>query len=508
MAYSPTTWALLTFSFVWLLLKVVRKPKHPEYPPSPKKPWPIIRNVPHVPTSRPWLTYTAWGKEHNNKPLHLEALGQHMIILNNVDDAIELMEKRSSIYSDKPDMPLMTLMGLDFNATFLRYGNIWREHRKAFQLGFRKEMIGTYHPIIELETNKFLRRLIAHPKDLKEHCQFFPASIVMSIVYGHELESSEDPILVTTKRAIQLGNPTIMTGALLMITFPVLLNIPRWLPGGGFHDVAARSRKAISEMIEMPYAIVKDRMQNGVDKPSLVQDLLEKQEAKGVDDESVLKNVAGSAFGAGVDTTDCALGTLFLALSLHPEVQKRARSEIASVTGMTRLPVFNDRPSLPYVEAICRELRRWRPEAPAGVPRATSQDDIYQGYFIPKGSMIFFNTWGMTHNPDIYPDPEEFKPERFLNTDGSLNDDDCHLTFGFGRRICPGRYLASDIVWLAAVRIIATLELSDPKDPATGESIDLDKHQYSNETLSHPPRFICTIKSTEYADNLLRSEEE
>ncbi|TFK73308.1 cytochrome P450 [Pluteus cervinus] len=504
MAYSLTTW-LAVLSFLWLLSKVARKPRHPPYPPSPKTPWPIIGNALHVPRLRPWLTYRTWGKENDNKIFHLEALGQHIIVLNDIDDAIELMEKRSSLYSDRPHMPLLSLMGMDINAGLLPYGDVWRQHRKVYQQGFRKEIVGSYHPIINEKCTKFLQRMMAQPEGLKEHSEFYTASIILSIVYGHEFDSSDDPILVTTKRAIELSSPEFVSGSLLINSFPVLLNIPKWLPGGGFHDVAAESRKALHDMVEMPYEVVMSRMQSGDNKPSLLQDLLEKQRAKGTYDISVLKNVAGIAFAAGVETTETTLESLFLALAMYPEVQKKARAEILRVIGTTRLPAFEDRPALPYIEALCREVHRWRPAVPAGVPHATTHDDIYQGYFIPKGSLIFFNTWGMTQNQDIYPEPEVFKPERFLDADGSLNDDDRHVVFGFGRRLCPGRHLAIDVIWLTAARIIAAFELSNPRDPVTGQSIDLDVHQYTGDLFSHPPRYVCTIKPTGVAA-LLRSD--
>ncbi|TFK73305.1 cytochrome P450 [Pluteus cervinus] len=507
MIYTLSIWASV-LSFLWFVSRVLRKHRHPPYPPSPKRPWPVIGNALHIPLSRPWLTYTAWGTTHNNRILHLEALGQHIIVLNDLHDAIELMEKRSSLYSDRPHMPLLFMMGHEINTGLLPYGDVWRQHRKTFQQGFREGVIETYHPILDLKSKQFLQRLITHPEGLAEHCEFFAASAVISIVYGYDLESPLDPILILTKRATELANPAALSGSLIINSFPILLNIPKWFPGGGIHEVAAEARKALHGMADMTYQVVIDRMQQGVDKPSLVQRLLKKQKEEGKDDVTVLKAAAATAYSAGVETTTCALGSLLLALAMYPEVQVKARAEILSVIGTTRLPNFEDRPLLPYLEALCQELHRWETPAPIGVPHATTHDDIYQGYFIPKGSLIFFNTWGMSRNPDTYPEPEKFKPERFLNADGSLKRGERSPAFGFGRRICPGRYFAVDIIWLAAARVLSTLEISNPRDPVTGKGIDLEVHQYSDELVSHPPRFVCTIKPVEHAGNLLRNEGE
>jgi cytochrome P450 len=76
-------------------------------------------------------------------------------------------------------------------------------------------------------------------------------------------------------------------------------------------------------------------------------------------------------------------------MAMHPEFQTKAQEEIDSVIGTHRLPEFEDRPLLPYVEAVYREVMRWKPVLPLGLPHATTEDDVYDGYFIPKGGPFF-----------------------------------------------------------------------------------------------------------------------
>ena len=78
---------------------------------------------------------------------------------------------------------------------------------------------------------------------------------------------------------------------------------------------------------------------------------------------------------------------------LHPEVQQRAQAELDSVIGLNRLPNFDDRKSLPYINALCKEVLRWHPSLPLAFPHRVLQDDIYGDYFIPGGSVIVGNTW-------------------------------------------------------------------------------------------------------------------
>lgn len=85
--------------------------------------------------------------------------------------------------------------------------------------------------------------------------------------------------------------------------------------------------------------------------------------------------------------------TFFLAMTVNPEVQRKGQEEIDRVVGNDRLPGFQDRDSLPYINAICCELLRWLPAVPLGTPRLLLEDEEYEGYCLPKGSLLLINAW-------------------------------------------------------------------------------------------------------------------
>ncbi len=131
-------------------------------------------------------------------------------------------------------------------------------------------------------------------------------------------------------------------------------------------------------------------------------------------------------------------------MRLYLGVMKKSQAQIDTVVGRDRLPTFADKKNLPYIRAIVKEVLRWRPVGPLGLPRRTTQDVYYNGYFIPKGSLIITNVWAMNRDPEIFPDYDEFRPERFLDESGTVEviPPDTHMqghvTFGFGRRlVCP-----------------------------------------------------------------------
>ena len=91
--------------------------------------------------------------------------------------------------------------------------------------------------------------------------------------------------------------------------------------------------------------------------------------------------------------TSAALSFFLLAMVLFPEVQRKAQAELDVIVGQDRLVVSLDRDSLPYMNALVKEVLRWRPSLPNALPHRVMEEDVYDGMRIPKGSWVFGNTW-------------------------------------------------------------------------------------------------------------------
>jgi len=192
-------------------------------------------------------------------------------------------------------------------------------------------------------------------------------------------------------------------------------------------------------------------------------------------------------------------------MAMQSDVQQRAHEEIDAVVGKTRLPDFTDRGSLPYVNAIVKEVLRWQPVLPLSIPHASTEDDMFRGYFIPKGSLVIGNTWSVLHDPVQYPDPEQFKPERFLTDDGKLDlnvQDPMLAAFGYGRRICPGRYFAENALYLIISCMLMSFDITPPVNE-NGTPVKLEPVIVSG-IIVHPAPFECVVKPrSEAAANLI-----
>lgn len=165
--------------------------------------------------------------------------------------------------------------------------------------------------------------------------------------------------------------------------------------------------------------VVKKKMDDGVAPPCFSKHILNIREEFSLTDQEVAFNT-GSLFGAGSDTSAASLQSFILAMTTFgKEVQLKAWEEIDRVVGSDRSPTWSDEANLPYVRAIVKEVLRWRPVAVlGGQPHASIKDDMYNGYYIPKGATMLGNLWAIHSNPDDFPEPDHFRPERFL--DGSL----------------------------------------------------------------------------------------
>jgi cytochrome P450 len=187
---------------------------------------------------------------------------------------------------------------------------------------------------------------------------------------------------------------------------------------------------------------------------------------------------------AGAETTSITLTWWALAMITHPESQKRAQVELDKVVGRSRTPAFSDAPSLPYIQAIVKEVLRWRPSLPLGAPHNTTEDDWYNGMFIPKGTMCLVNLWQCHRDPAFYgDDAENFNPERFLDANGGIvpgpaeTREEGHNAYGFGRRACIGKHVANESLFLAVATVLWAVNLECDRDQS-GEDVPLDTETF------------------------------
>ncbi|KAF8478751.1 cytochrome P450 [Gautieria morchelliformis] len=459
-------------------------------------------NAADMPSEQEWNTFSQWAKSYGDL-VYIKVFGQGMVFVNSAEVAYDLFEKASSIYSDRSESPMLNdLMGFDWHITFMRYGEWWRRHRKLFHQKFHPAAAAEYHPIQIQRTQELLQRLYETPTEFAEHIRHTAGAIIMEIIYGIKVQPKDDHYIATAETAMYGMTVAGNSGTFLVDTIPMLKYVPTWMPGANFRRLANVWRRATTDMSVAPFQAVKRAMAEGTATPSFTAAFLEEMSYmrnKPVDEEDVIRGTGSSAYAAGSDTTVSALHTFILAMVCYPEVQRKAQEELDNVIGPHRLPQFGDRENLPYIELICKEVYRWQPVVPMGVAHAVTQDDIYKDYFIPKGTLIIGNIWHMLHDEQAYgPDTDKFIPERFLVPGVK----DPNAAFGFGRRICPGRYMADNSVFIAIASILKVFDITPARDGSGNEIPVLAA--FTSGFMSHPETFQCEFKTrSEVAKSLI-----
>ncbi|KAJ7251340.1 cytochrome P450 [Mycena rebaudengoi] len=501
-------YAFLAFAAFALLYFKRRRSPHFPLPPGPKK-LPLFGNLFGLPSKFEWETYAKWSKELDSDIIHLSVAGKSIIILSSVDVVFDLFDQRSAIYSDRPrSIMINELMGAEFSFGSMRYGEYAREHRRLFHSAFHSTASRRFRPQQVNASHDLLRRLLENADDeIMNHIKHMNGTLIMSIAYGIDTLPSNDPYMVTAEAAIDAITEAIVPGRYLVDMIPILKYVPAWFIGAGFKRHARESKKLTVKMVQLPFQTTKRLIADGTAPPSYVSDKLQEidENQDREHQEKVIQDTAGLMYAGGFDTTSAALGTFILAMLANPDVQKRAQEEIDAVVHEGHLPSFDDEESLPYVSAIVKEVLRWKPVTPIGVPHAVAVEDTYRGYRIPAGSIVVSNIWWVFHWLTAYPDPYKFNPDRFL-LNGRLNPAvrDPSLVFGFGRRVCPGRYMAQSTLWITVASLLAVFDITK----AVGEDGKIlePSYEYHSALVSMPFPFKCSIKPrSKAAANLIQS---
>lgn len=276
---------------------------------------------------------------------------------------------------------------------------------------------------------------------------------------------------------------------------PALQHLPDNFPGATFKKTARKWRKSIQAAGYIPYRFVQRQMAAFTYRPSyvskLIQQLKDEENAELLPEhEEAIIWTAASLYGAAADTTVITLTTFTLAMIMFPHVQRKAQEEIDRVVGTDRVPTFEDREKLPYLNALVKEATRWWPISPMGFPHTATENIDYNGLHIPEGSFLLPAVWWFLHDPEVYTDPESFDPDRFLEPRNE--PDPMPEAFGYGRRICPGRFFADSSLYLNIAQSLAAFNIMKAvgKD---GKEIEVNVKPRPG-ILTYPTKFEFQIK--------------
>jgi cytochrome P450 len=487
--------ALTLIRDIWVWLRM---------PPGPT-PLPFVGNKFQLPKSSPWIQFEKWSKIYG--PIFTIWIGRKpTVVLSDPLIAQELMEKRSNKYSSRPRMVAMGEILWDGASVLVQpYGKEWSIRRKLLHQALTPKALRLYKPVQTAEASRLCHQLLTSPANWEKLLERFTSSIVFSVSYGHRIDSLNAEVIHQRFKFMQYSASLNVPGKYMVESFPFLKYVPDVLAPWKAEIKAhgreeAEANMALVDVVRSDLARAKTR---GDDIPdSLCKLLLELREKEHIPlSDRDFSFIPASLFGAGSDTTASTLCSAFLALITHPETLKAAHAELDAVIGPDRTPNFDDEAQLPYIRALAKEVLRWRPVAVlGGTPHASTEDDWYEGYYIPSGTTILGNSWAINLNEEYYPNPHHFNPTRFLaenlaaKSKGASPDlgkmhpaKSGHSSFGWGRRICPGADLAANSLFIALAKILWAFDIVPIKGRA------YNTFAYTQGFNIRPQKFECEI---------------
>jgi cytochrome P450 len=326
-----------------------------------------------------------------------------------------------------------------------------------------------YYGLLYFETKRWLNRILEDPDNFAFSLEDMCAKVMTTLAWD-EPDMSE----YCDKSAWGLLTQMSPAGPLPNAVTP-LWNIPHSINPW---KIAERKRHDEQQAWWMArLANVRKQMSTGDARPSMMRTYLEGEKTMGLSGDYEASSAIGMMALVGIFTVAGPLYYFLLAMMHHPEWQKKCQAEIDEACG-GRMPELADMPNLPILRACIKETMRWRPNVPTGVAHEAEADDFYNGYFIPKGTRILPLDYAFQRNPTKYPDPEAYRPERWLEAGWPTFQEPLTqfpsimgmTSFGFGQRACLGQSLTRDETLVATGGLLWGFNLVFKKD-AEGRAI-------------------------------------
>lgn len=441
-----------------------------------------------APQFRPWKTFYQWNRQYG--PVISFRLGtKRVIVLAAVKAATDLLVLRGNIYSGRPrSIVAHEILSGSMRGIGMSDGPQYRKWKTLMQWGLSNTAALNYQHLQSIESFLLLRDLLKDddPLQYKNRLRRFAISIVCCVTYGRRIKTLDDEIVTDNLKTAAYFVKISVPGKFLVDSFPILLYLPKFLQW--FRWEPEKRRVVDTEIYLSLLNGVKRQTQDGTAHPSMATRGLEKQQELEFTDVETAYALS-APWAAGTGTTTATIQVFLLAMLHYPAVMKNAQAEIDSVVGPERMPDFKDFDALPYIRAVIKETMRWRCIVPVSVPHAAMSDDVYNGMFIPKGTTVYANIYAMTQDETAFPNAEEFIPERFLNT-SDRKMINFMLPFGFGRRQCPGAYVAWQSIFISVVRILWAFDIMPPVDEK-GNKVLPSVDSFTSGLTTGPEHFKC-----------------
>eukprot|EP00794_Sanderia_malayensis_P009725 gene9725-10716_t len=440
-------------------------------PPGPI-PLPIIGNL-HLLGTSPHVAMKNLSRKYGD--IYRIYFGPQLaIVVTHVDIALEGLVQKTTEFAGRPKLYTLDLASGDGKGiAFVDYGPMWRLVRKIGHSSLRMYGDGINHleALVIKESEELHKRFdacLGKPINPHHDAALAIMNVICAMIFGSRYDINDEEFLsiiqsnVTFVRAFEYDN--------LVDIFPLMRLLPNRRVEMMKKALAIREPVLTRQLREHRMKFDGETVHDMTDSLIKAADdaiANDKEAQKYLTDDHLYK-IMDDMFGAGSETTTTTMRWAFLFFAHWPEVQDKAYHTIMAEIGPGRLPTANDRPNLPYVDAVVHEVLRMACIAPFAVPHKTTCDTTLAGYQIKKDTQIFFNIWALHYDEREWKDPLIFNPDRFLDESGHITPgaQKSYLPFSAGRRVCLAETLAKLELFLLISRLLHDYKfLPDPNEP-------------------------------------------
>lgn len=460
-----------TFLLVWWMMTRRTKLSLPS-------PWgfPILGHLPLLGT-RCFVTMNDYRKRYGD--VYKLRMGLRDVVVINGQDAIRSALMKKGDFAGRPDIISFRHILQGLSVAFAPYTTNWHMHRRIAHRGITTMLKDKKSPIDDLiseEAMCLLRRMDERKGkafDPYDDVQETVMHVLFRLCFGRACRPSED-VLCEQLRERYNGFQMLQPKLGIIDLFPCTERLL-------FRYVDLLKRLA-GEMTTLVQPRVAGHIKDRVDGDS--RDLMDVwlTLADGVR-EDVLKDnkitrtqllhTVQDVMGAGIETTTNIIHWALLYMAANPLVQERVQKEIDEIVGRDRDPKQSDRDNLPFTDACLIEVMRHSPVLPLLLPHSTTCDTSLNGYVIPRDTMVFFNLYSLCRDEELWENPEEFRPERFVSKEGKLKAANL-LQFGLGKRRCIGEDLGRLQVFMLFTTLMQRCTFRFPDGVTLPISLDGD----------------------------------
>lgn len=368
----------------------------------------------------------------------------------------------------------------------------------------------TYRPLQDLESRQLLFDVVneydEHGEkgvDSHHHFERAMASTIYCLNYGYRIKTGYEESLVHAKKVMAEFARTGQVGAYLVDSLPSLNYLPRCL---------APWKKEADELFELECNLHEGNLERGLRSDGWNFSKAMKASPQGKTmPKTELAFDLGILSDAALDTSTVALDWFIVAWITTGNTGwvRKAQTLIEEVVGRDRIPTFEDRPKLSFIDAIVSETLRWRPVVVGGVPHFTKEEDTYLDYRIPANSIVIGNAFAITRDESVFGDNvNTFDPDRWISHDNVATPhiDACGLNtsalkdlpqtgFGFGRRVCTGRTIARTQLFIQMARLLWAFDVeAGVVDEKTGRRHPVDDMACTEGFITLPKPFRAVLR--------------